>query len=48
MAKQPMKKQIFILSFKKLSSLIKKPIKDENTSNKADIEKADGSKNNPV
>ena len=46
--KPPIMKQILILSLKKTSSLIKKPINDENSSIKADIEKADGSKNNPI
>ena len=46
--KPPIKKQILNLSLKKLSLLIKKPIKDENNRLKTDIKKADGSKNNPV
>ena len=47
-SKPPIKKQVFILSLKYLSLLIKNPIKDENNRLKTDIKKADGSKNNPV
>tara|TARA_B100000963_G_scaffold54769_1_gene42938 strand:+ start:6755 stop:6916 length:162 start_codon:yes stop_codon:yes gene_type:complete len=44
----PIKKQVFNRSLKKLSLLIKKPIKDANKRIMVEIENAEGSKNNPM